>query len=81
MVRSKDNPLSVVREELRAAGVPFREEPGRHVKVWFTVAGKEHCYVCSANRVCHNRSMRNTRAGIRRMLRQLGALAPDPGRG
>lgn len=81
MVKGKDSALAVVQEELDAAGVPYRLERARHVKVWFTVAGKEHCYVCSANPVCHNRAQRNTRAGIRRMLRQLGALAPDPKRG
>ena len=75
-MKHKDSPLSVVLEELDAAGVPYRVVRKRHAKVWFTVDGVEHCYVCTVNGKGANRSRRNSRAGIRRLLRQLGALAP-----
>lgn len=73
-MKEKDSPLSLVREELEAAGVPYRVVKARHAKVWFEVGGREHCYVCTVNGKGRNRSRRNTRAGIRRLLRQLGAV-------
>ncbi len=73
-MKEKDSPLAVVRRELDAAGVPYRVVKKRHAKVRFTVDGTEHCYVCTVNGKQVNRSRRNSRAGIRRLLRQLGAL-------
>lgn len=73
-MKEKDSPLEVVRQELDAAGVPHRVVKRRHAKVWFTVNGAEHCYVCTVNGKGANRARRNTRAGIRRLLRQLGVL-------
>lgn len=73
-MKRKDSPLACAQEELEAAGVPYRVVVKRHAKVWFTVDGKEHCYVCTVNGKGANRARRNTRAGIRRMLRQLGVV-------
>lgn len=78
---AKDTPLLWVTRELDAVGVAYTiEHGGRHAKVRFTVAGLAHLYVCSGNANAM-RSKRNSRAGIRRMLRQLGVLDPEGSRG
>lgn len=81
MARYKDSPLSIVVEELRAAGIEPRVDCKRHAKVWFTVDGRDHCYVTTVNGGGANRARRNTRAGIRRLLRQLGVLDGEDPRG
>lgn len=66
--------IDAVEEELRAAGVTYRKVTRKHVKVWIQAEGKEHVYVCSQNGRGHHRAIENSRAGIRRLLRQLGLL-------
>jgi len=71
---AKDTGLEWVVRELERAGVPYTvEHGGVHAKVRFTVGEVSQFYVCTQNRNA-GRSKRNARAGIRRMLRQLGAL-------
>lgn len=76
-MKAKDSPLEVVCRELEEAGVPYRVVCRRHAKVWFTVDGRDHCYVTTVNGKKANRARRNCQADIRRLLRQLGVL--DPG--
>lgn len=80
-MKEKDSPLAVVCQELTNAGIKFRVVRKRHAKVWFMWDGKPQCYVCTVNRKQANRARRNTRAGIRRLLRQLGALDEKGKRG
>ena len=71
---AKDTGLEWVVRELERAGVPYTvEHGGVHPKVCFTLGEVSQFYVCTQNRNA-GRSKRNARAGIRRMLRQLGAL-------
>lgn len=80
-MKEKDSPLAIVMAELRAADIKFRVVRKRHAKVWFMWDGKPQCYVCTVNGKNGNRAQRNTRAGIRRMLRQLGAVDASKKRG
>lgn len=66
--------IDAVEEELRAAGVTYRTVTRKHVKVWVSAGGREHLYVCSQNGEGRHRAIENSRAGIRRLLRQLGLL-------
>lgn len=78
---AKDTALIWVKRELDAVGVAYTiEHGGRHAKVRFTVGAVTQLYVCSGNANAM-RSKRNSRAGIRRMLRQLGVLDPEAPRG
>ena len=71
---ARDTGLDWVKRELAKAGVPYTvKQGGIHAKVRFTVGGVTQFYVCTQNKNA-GRSKRNARAGIRRMLRQLGAL-------
>lgn len=80
-MKAKDSPMEAVCRELEAAGIPYRVVCQRHAKIWFTVGGREHCYVTTVNGKKANRAWRNCRADIRRLLRQLGALDPGGGAG
>ena len=73
--------LDVVEEELIAAGANYRLVKNKHVKVWVLADGREHLYVCSQNGQGRHRAIENSRAGIRRLLKQLGPLAPKPAPG
>ena len=81
MSRSKRGCVSVVEEELVAAGASYRLVINKHYKFWVLVEGKEHLYVCSGTAGANGRSMKNTRAGIRRLLKQLGLIAVKCKRG
>ena len=71
---ARDTGLDWVKRELDKAGVPYTvKQGGIHAKVRFTVGDVTQFYVCTQNNNA-GRSKRNARAGIRRMLRQLGAL-------
>ena len=77
MSRSKRDCVSVVEEELVAAGASYRLVINKHYKFWVLSGGREHLYVCSGTAGAQCRAEKNTRAGIRRLLRQLGLIAPD----
>lgn len=73
--------LSVVLEELDDLRLPYRLIRNKHVKVWITVGEREHLFVCSQNGRGHHRAIENSRAQLRRLLRQLGALDGKANRG
>ena len=81
MNRSKRGCVSVVEEELVAAGASYRLVINKHYKFWVLSEGREHLYVCSGTARANGRSMKNTRAGIRRLLKQLGLIAVKCERG
>lgn len=71
---AKDTCITAVTAELEAAGLPFQVERGKnHPKIRFQVNGRSYTYVVPGSASDH-RSMMNCRTGIRRMLRELGAL-------
>lgn len=72
--------LDAVEEKL-ATGASYRLVKNKHVKVWVLAGGKEHLYICSQNGQGRHRAIENSRAGIRRLLKQLGLLAPKPAPG
>ena len=76
MSRSKRGCLGIVEEELNAAGASYRLVINKHYKFWVLHEGREHLYVCSGTAGAEGRSEKNTRAGIRRLLKQLGLIAP-----
>lgn len=73
--------IAVIEKELIAAGAQYRIEVKKHAKVWVSHGGKDHLYCCGITTGATNRSMENTRAGIRRLLRQLGLIASKSNRG
>ena len=81
MSRSKRGCVSVVEDELVAAGASYRLVINKHYKFWVLVDGREHLYVCSQNGQGRHRAIENSRAGIRRLLKQLGLLAVKGDRG
>lgn len=82
MTRRSDRTCpDIVEEELEAAGASYRLVINKHYKYWVLVEGKEHLYVCSGTAGANGRSMKNARAGIRRLLKQLGLIAVKCERG
>lgn len=81
MSRSKRGCLGVVEEELEAAGASYRVVINKHYKFWVLHEGREYLYVCSGTAGAEGRSEKNTRAGIRRLLKQLGLIAVKCERG
>ena len=79
--RSRRTCPDTVEEELVAAGASYRLVISKHYKFWVLVDGREHLYVCSGTAGNNGRSQKNTRAGIRRLLKQLGLIAAGPERG
>jgi hypothetical protein len=73
--------VDILKKELEAVGASYRIEVKKHAKVWINHNGKDHLYCCGITTGATNRSMENTRAGIRRLLRQLGLLASKQNRG
>ena len=76
MSRSKGECLWAVEEELAAAGASYRVVLGKSYKVWVFHRGEEHLYVCSRKSTNKGRAQQNSRAGIRRLLKQLGIIDP-----
>jgi len=68
-------------EELVAAGASYRVVVNKHIKFYVLHGGREHLYVCGGATGAGNRAVANTRAGIRRLLRQLGLIDCKPSRG
>lgn len=81
MARRSKPCLEAVERELVAAGASYRVVINKHAKVWVLHGGREHLYLCGLTTGHHNRAVENSRAGIRRLLRQLGLLAPKPAPG
>ena len=71
----------IVEEELEAAGASYRVVVNKHYKFWVLHGGREHLFVCGGTTSGGRRAQENTRAGIRRLLRQLGIIAGRGGRG
>lgn len=74
MSRSRRQCLEAVERELVAAGVSYRVVIGKHAKIWVFKDGKEHLYCCGLTTGHNNRAIENSKAGIRRLLRQLGLI-------
>lgn len=71
----------IVEEELIAAGASYRVVINKHYKFWVLHNGREHLYVCGGKTGTGNRAQANARAGIRRLLKQLGLLEKRAERG
>mgnify|MGYP000868752103 FL=1 len=74
---ANSDPLEAVRAELRAVGISFRLQHGKHTKVKFMLAGREMMYVIPST-AGDGRSTANCRAGIRRLLRLNGVKLSTP---
>ncbi len=68
---ANSDPLEAVKAELRAVGISFWLQQGKHTKVKFMLAGREMMYVIPST-TGDGRSTANCRAGIRRLLRLNG---------
>ena len=77
----RDSPLNFVLRELDALGIAYTLDEGKHVKVRFCWAGHRMTYTCTRNPNPGKRAQENSRAGIRRLLKQCGALDPGGTRG
>lgn len=71
----------IVEEELEAAGASYRLVINKHYKFWVLHQGREYLYVYGGTTGTGNRAQANARAGIRRLLRQLGMLDKQADRG
>lgn len=71
----------IVEEELEAAGASYRLVINKHYKFYILHEGREHPYFCGGTTGSGNRAQANTRAGIRRLLKQLGLLVKSAERG
>lgn len=71
----------IVEEELERAGASYRVVVNKHYKFWVLHGGREHLFVCGGTMSGGRRAQENTRAGIRRLLRQLGIIAGRGERG
>ncbi len=65
----------VVEQELKQAGAKYRLVKKEHAKFYVECGGREWPYFCGGTTGTHNRSIENSRAGIRRLLKQLGLIA------
>lgn len=70
----KDSALQWVTAELNHLDISYSVSLGRHAKVHWHFHGEVHTYVCTRNVNGGRRTAENSLAGIRRMLRQSGAL-------
>lgn len=72
---AKDTCITAVASELKSAGVAYDLETGKnHPKFRFEHGGRRYTFVVPGSASDH-RSILNCRAGIRRLLRELGILA------
>ena len=72
----KDSALDWITRELQRLNISYSVSLGRHAKVHFHCGGEPHTYVCTRNVNGGRRTAENSLAGLRRMLRQCGALDP-----
>lgn len=80
--RSRWPCVAAVEAELDRLGLPYRVEVGRHVKFYVRdPSGAEHHYSVGKTTSTTNRGEENSRAGIRRLVKQLGLVAPEGARG
>jgi hypothetical protein len=68
---ARETPTTVVVAELVAVGLKYEIEQGKHVKIRFFALGRRYTYTVP-NTPGDHRSMLNCRAGIRRLIRELG---------
>jgi hypothetical protein len=69
----KDSALHWVTAELHRLDISYSVALGKHAKVRFHWGGVVHTYVCTLNNN-GRRTAENCLAGLRRVLRQCGAL-------
>jgi len=70
---AKETLVSIVIAELRAVGLEYRVDQGKHYKVRFWVKGHQYTYVVARSASDH-RAAKNAQLGVRRILRELGLL-------
>lgn len=67
--------MAICERELQGAKATWRLVMNKHAKFYIIMPdGSEHLYCCGLTVNGGKRSVENTRAGIRRLLRQLGLL-------
>ena len=74
MTHRSDTPVAVVLEELSSLGIEGQVIVGKHHKVRFFVEGRRRTYTVPKTTGDGRRTLKNCRAGIRRLLRQEGLL-------
>jgi len=79
----RDSPLSRACDELKRLGVEdwHVEHGGKHAKLKFEVEGREYTYVCSNTKTARPTSLKNTVAGVRRLVRQAREVDGPSSRG
>jgi hypothetical protein len=70
----KNRSLDAVTYELRAAGISYQIEQGKHLKIKWSMNGRNETYVVPRSSGDH-RGHKNARAEIRRKLRELNNFA------
>ncbi len=73
--------VSAVRTVLDSAGIQYRTEKRKHQKFYIQWGNREHVYTVGTTTGSSNRALENTKAGIKRLLRNIGALDPKINRG
>lgn len=66
--------ITVVKRELQAVGLEAVVEGRKHAKIRFYWRRQRYTYVVPRTTSDGGRAVKNCRAGIRRLLRQIGAL-------
>jgi hypothetical protein len=72
----KDSALDWITRELQRLNISYSVSLGRHAKVHFHCGGEPRTFVCTRNVNGGRRTAENSLAGLRRLLRQCGALDP-----
>lgn len=68
---ARETPTTVVVAEIVAAGLEYQVDQGKHVKIRFYALGRRYTYTVP-NTPGDHRTILNCRAGIRRLIRELG---------
>ena len=73
MPRRSETPVGIVTEELAAVGIhDYLLIVGKHHKVRFYIAGQKYTYTVPITTGDGQRTKKNCRAGIKRLLRAAG---------